>query len=521
MDVVPADFADSTTPEPDYASVHDLAVVGRYEAREADWRNGHLAYQVIVDRFVPAADLDAKRHLYPAPKRLRSWDEDPTQGSYLADEEVWSHEIDFWGGDLASLRTRLDYIADLGADVVYLCPIHLAWTNHGYDALDYEQVRPEYGSREDVKALADDLHQRGIKLVLDGVFNHMGRQSALFQEALGNPDSPHRDWFDFDESYPGGARAWANAVNLPELVIENPEVQRHIWGDADSVVRGFLNDGVDGWRLDVAFELGMVYLDQITRAAHETKPGSLVLGEICLYPTEWFPAVDGLLSFSLRHWLLLLANRQISAPHAQRMLERYFADADFEHLLKCWVYLDNHDVERVTNAITDPAARWLATVLQFTLPGSVNLYYGSELGQTGGDDPECRGPMRWDWVNEHNQTLAGIKRLIQLRQDHRALRVGDIRWLGTDRLLGFQRRTDRIGDAVFVLANPSSEHVHEIVMLPESKLMDRAGLTDALSGQRFFSYRSTVTVDLAPNQVLVLTPDLDPVHGYSPYKRVQ
>lgn len=505
----------------DYANSHDRALAGRYEARAADWRNGSLVYQVIVDRFAPSADLAAKAHLYPAPKQLRHWDESPTQGVYLAEHEVWSHEIDFWGGDIDSLRSKLDYIAELGADVVYLCPIHLAWTNHGYDALDYQQVRPEYGSRDDVKALAADVHARGMKLVLDGVFNHMGRNAPAFQQGLADPDASTRSWFDFNDDYPGGARAWANVVNLPELEIENPQVQAHLWADEDSVVRSYLRDGVDGWRLDVAFEIGMAHLGELTAAAHAEKPGSLVLGEIGNYPTEWFPEVDALLSFTLRHLLLLTANQQIPGALAQRMLERYFADADYEHLLKCWVYLDNHDVERITTTIPNPAARWLASVLQFTLPGSVNLYYGSELGQTGGIDPENRAPMRWDLVNDQNPTYGAIRRLIELRQNHRALRIGDLRWLVTDKLLGFQRHTDRIGDAVFVLANPSSEYVHEIVLLPESKLMDRAGLVDQFTGTRYHSYRSTLTVDLAPHQVLLLTPEMTPVTGYFQYKRVQ
>ncbi len=106
-----------------------------FAQRERDWRNGAIVYQVLVDRFAPSAQLDAKRALYPAPKRLRDWDEVPKPGPYLPDQRLSSHELDFWGGDFASLRTRLDYIKDLGADVLYLNPIHLAYTNHKYDAL--------------------------------------------------------------------------------------------------------------------------------------------------------------------------------------------------------------------------------------------------------------------------------------------------------------------------------------------------------------------------------------------------
>lgn len=505
----------------DYASTHDRAVAGRYEAREADWRNGALVYQVIVDRFAPSADLAAKAHLYPAPKRLRQWDEAPTQGVYLDSHQVWSHEIDFWGGDIASLRARLDYIEQLGADVVYLCPIHLAWTNHGYDALDYQQVRPEYGTRADVQALAADLHDRGIKLVLDGVLNHMGRHSRAFQDALTNPETTTRGWFDFNPDYPGGSRAWANAVNLPELVVENPDLRQYLWESPDSVVRSWLRDGIDGWRLDVAFELGFGYLGDITRAAHAERPGSLVLGEMPNYPAEWLGVLDAVLHFTLREILLGIANQRFSASHASNFLKQFYADCDYEHLLKSWIYLDNHDTARLTDMVADPAGRWLASVLQFTLPGSVNLYYGSELGQTGGIDPANRAPMRWDWANQHNPVLAGIRQLVDIRKAHRALRVGDLRWLVTERLIGFERYTDHVRDAVVVLANPSGEQVHETVLVPDSKLMDRWGLEDLLTGRRYQNFRGTLTVDLAPGQVLVLSPRTQPHHGYTAYKRIQ
>ena len=494
----------------DYANTHDRTLTGRYEARESDWRNGALVYQVMVDRFAPSADLAAKAGLYPTVGRLRSWEDVPAQGHYLAEHEVWSHELDFWGGDLESLRGRLDYLQGLGVDVLYLCPIHLAWTNHGYDALDHRQVRPAYGSRADVRALADALHERGMRLVLDGVFNHMGRQSPAFQGALADPDAPTRDWFDIDEGLPGGARAWANAVNLPELVIENPAVQDYLWASDDSAVRSWLRDGVDGWRLDVAHELGMVHLGQLATAAHDEKPGSLVLGEASSYPAEWFPELDGVLDFTLREILLLTAHQRIDAAHSQRMLQRLYTDADFEHLLKSWTYLDNHDVPRLTDTIPNPAARHLASVLQFTLPGSVNIYYGSELGQEGGADPANRAPMRWDLVTDDNPALAFFRELAEMRRSRRALRVGDLRWLVTDRLIGFERHTDQVADAVVVLANPSCDPVSETVLVPDSKLMGMTGLVDLLTGESFQNNHATLSLELAPHQVAVLAPDTAP-----------
>jgi glycosidase len=190
---------------------------GPFENRERDWRNGAIVYQVIVDRFAPAANLDAKRVLYPAPKTLRGWDEVPTPGPYLADQKLSSHELHFWGGDLASTASKLDHVQALGADVLYLNPIHLAYTNHKYDALDFQAISPEYGTRDDFRRLAADAKKRGLKVVLDGVFNHMGRNSPAFKDAFVNPQSKWRDWFAIGPQFEGGARSWAGFQNLPEL----------------------------------------------------------------------------------------------------------------------------------------------------------------------------------------------------------------------------------------------------------------------------------------------------------------
>lgn len=503
----------------DYSNTRDLTYWRKFEERESDWRNGACIYQIIVDRFVPAANLDAKRHLYERPKQLHDWSEEPRKGHYLHEHEVWSHELDFWGGDLQSTRSRIDYLKFLDVDVLYTTPINPAWTNHGYDGISYRGVRDEYGTMDDFRALAKDLHDNNLRLILDGVFNHLGRKSLAFQEQP-NPDNASRSWFEIDPNLPDGSRNWANVRNLPELVLENPAVAKHLWSGADSVVRSWLREGADGWRLDVSYELGMYFLGKITQAAHQEKPKSLVLGEMPNWPAEWFPELDGVLNFPLREIIIRIADGRISSAQGQRMMERMFDECDFEHMLKSWVYLDNHDTARITHVLPNERERRLAIFLQFTLPGSVNLYYGTELGMTGGEEPESRAPMRWDLANDSNQTLSLYRDLIKLRREHRALRIGDLNWLVAEKLLGFERRTNRVKDSVFVIANPGKETVTETVLLANSKLMDHALLLDEFTGQRLEIMRSMVDITLEPGQVAVLTPLVEPVDGYSPYKRI-
>jgi len=496
----------------------------RFASREQDWRNGAVVYQIIVDRFAPSRDLDAKRALYPAPKTLRPWSEAPKPGPYLESEKLSAHELDFWGGDLPSATAKLDHVQRLGAQVLYLNPIHLAYTNHKYDAFDFQAISPEYGTRADFKALAAEAHRRGLKVVLDGVFNHMGRNAPKFQDALANPQSRWRDWFAIGPQYRGGARAWTGFQNLPELNLENPAVRKHLWLDRDSVVRGYLRDGADGWRLDTAFELGHAYLRELTDAAHREKPGSLVVGEIVNHPAAWLKSIDAVMNFTLRDLLLGLVRGEMEPAMASRLMARLVDDAGIEPLLKSWIVIDNHDIPRIATQLPDLPQRRLAQALQFTLPGAPNLYYGVEVGMTGGADPENRGPMRWDLVREDNSEMVWTKQLVALRQQHRALRIGDYRAIDAQRLFAFERHTDRALETRIVVANPSDQPVRERLLVRNAHLMDDTPMVDVLGlvpgpvaagfGPGF------VTVDVPPRGVLVLAPRPKDLGGYSRYKRV-
>jgi len=492
-----------------------------YTCREQDWRNGALIYQVFVDRFAEPQNLEAKRSLYASPRRLKAWSEPPTRGVFLPEFNVWSHEIDFWGGDLRSLRSRLDYLVDLEMDVLYLNPIHAAFTNHKYDASNFMEISPEYGTWLDLQDLIDTVHRRGMRLVLDGVFNHVGLESDLFKEAAANSSSPYRDWFYFSDQYSRGVRLWANAPNHPELNFENPAVCDYIYAAPDSVVRAYLRAGIDGWRLDTAFELGYGVLSELTQSAHLEKPGSLVVGEIWNYPQHWIPPMDAVMNFPLREILLKCANGQLPSGQANEMIDTMIQDTGIEPMLKSWILLDNHDTARVTDTIPDPNSRKLAQVLQFSLPGSPNLWSGSELGMAGDGDPENRAPMRWDLANDNNEVYTWTKHLIRLRKANRALKIGDYRKLISSQLIAFERYTDRVDDTVVVIANFSAEPVEELLMIPDSRLMNNTTFIDLLgSGTEFTLWSAILSVHLPARSALVLKPVTEPVDGYTPYKRI-
>lgn len=496
--------------------------MNRFEERRNDWRIGQVVYQVFVDRFAPSKNLDAKRDFYPPPRRIREWSDLPARGSYNYDECVAPQEVDFWGGDLESIRERLDYLQDLGVELLYLNPIFEAFSNHKYDASDYHRIDPQYGSLEDLRRLADDLHGRGMKLMLDGVFNHLGRRSPLFQEALNDPASPKRDWFTFGEKYPKGYLSWRNVANLPEWNLENPEVRKYLWEEPDSVVQRYLREfGVDGWRLDVAPDIGFKYLKELTDCAHAAASHSAVIGECWNYPERWLTCLDGILNLHVRQIIHSLLEGKFSPEATARSLEYMVQDGGIDGILRTHLVLDNHDVPRLAHTLPSPVDQRLARILQFTLPGCPVIYYGTELGMEGGHDPANRAPMRWDLLDDGNESLKLTRQLVDLRRELPALRIGDFRVLPADGLLAYLRTTDVATDTVAVIVNPGSETRQSLIPLRDSRLMDSGGMSCRLTGEHVTVASGSLDARIPPKSALVLVTQEERFHGaYTMFKRV-
>ena len=504
------------------AAVALMSPKSEFEARAKDWTLGPVVYQVFVDRFAPPANLDAKASLYEAPKKLHTWDEVPKAGTY--DEKIgyWTHELDFWGGDLPGVTSKLDYVQSLGSEVLYLTPIFKAYSNHKYDTTDYFSIAPEFGTAEDFNHLKDATHKAGMKLMLDGVFNHVGRKSDLFLGALQNANDPHRDWFFFGDQYKNGYRSFAAVANLPAWKVENSKVRDYLWNGKDSVVRHWLKKGADGWRLDVAFELGPEYLGELTSAAHKQKQGSPVVGEIAGYPSEWFPAVDGVFNFFPIDLGKNMLAGAIEGGKVGQMLDDMVADAPYENLLKSWILTDNHDTPRLATQFPDIENRRVLEAMQFTLPGSPVIYYGTELGMEGGGDPACRAPMRWDLVTTENKDLAWVKQLVALRKSNPALRYGDFKALRTTKLLAYLRTTDKLRQSVMVVVNPSTEPVTETFAVRIGQLMSWGEMKDALSGDSVRAIAGQATVTMKPKSVRIFNVVDDATSmGYSQYSRIK
>ncbi len=372
--------------------------------RPPAWVRDAVFYQIFPDRFRngdPQSD----------PPGVRPWGEPPTPTS-------------FFGGDLWGILEKLDYLEGLGVTALYLTPVFTASTNHRYDVEDYFQVDPALGGNAALRALVDELHRRGMRLVLDGVFNHCGQGHPFFQEARKSPRSPFRDWFVWREEEPGYS-CWAGCPSLPEWNHDNPQVQEYLL----SVVRHWLREyGIDGWRLDTVEYLPPDFVRAVYAVAKEENPEAFVLGEVMGLGTPWFRhrALDGVMHYKLWEGLVrFFAREEWNAADFARYLGHIWWSYPSWANFSSYTLLGSHDKARfLTLAGGDARRLLLAAAFLFAFPGAPAIYYGDEVGLEGGEDPDCRRCFPWERVRAGHPLLRGFRQLVALRKRHPALRHG-------------------------------------------------------------------------------------------------
>lgn len=485
LSVIPADF---TTP---------------------DFAKGAVMYQILPDRFYKSGDCDLTEKLRPFTIHA-NWDEMP---DYTPDGEGnWCS--DFFGGNLNGVREKLPYLKDLGVEVIYFNPIFMAYSNHRYDTADYKRIDPMLGTEADFKALCDEAHSLGIRIVLDGVFSHTGSNSVYFDAkhvfgngAVSNPDSPYREWYRF-RHYPDDYDAWWNMPTLPNVEETTPSYIHYIIEDDDSVAAHWLGLGADGFRLDVVDELPDEFVYKLKKRIRSIKPDALLLGEVWedasnkrTYGVSRRYFVDGELDSTMNYpWRTAILNYIRGLDDGSALGETVMTIAENypPQVLSCVMnLLGSHDTPRILTALVDDfrgsreekAARTLshedrktalerlraATFLQFTLPGMASIYYGDEAGMEGFDDPFCR--RTYPWGREDTALRAYYRSLCRLKKELPALRHGDVRVTAAgEGRIAFTRTAQEQWVQVFVNRSP------EVWTLPEGKVRFGHGLD--LDGER-------------------------------------
>ncbi len=397
-----------------------FAFVVRDGYRPPAWASEAVLYHIFVDRF------------HPGPGQTFRPCERPHQRC---------------GGTLQGILHRLEALAAMGIDTLWLSPIFPSPTAHGYDATDYFDVEPSLGTMEDFHALADALHARGMHLILDLALNHISDRHPLFLEARSSPHNRYRDWFVFDERYPPGYRAYYHLPTMPEWNIDNPQVRRYLC----DVGRFWLKQGADGFRLDYADGPGATFWLEFVEAGRAVKPEAWFFGEIVQPPPRIAPyrgVLDGALDFVWAEQVReTLARGRRSLPSLVRFLERHRAAMHDDFLQP--VFLDNHDMDRFLFAAGDDLRRVkLALLLLYAWPQPPILFYGTEAALTQ--------EVSVEEVGLHaSRVLLGdrpavlqpwIRRLIAMRRAHPALIHGEERTTHIDETTWLAERHASTGE---------------------------------------------------------------------------
>ena len=472
---------------------------------QPDWYKNGIVYQVFPDRFARGADwreraekaLAAHRE-GPARVLVEDWDTPP---AYKKSEDGDILEWDFYGGTLRGVREKLDYLADLGVTVIYLNPIFEAASNHRYDTADYLRIDPMLGDEEEFCALAREAAERGISIMLDGVFNHCGQDSRYFNRYGNYPEpgawqgdeSPYRDWFFFNED--GTYDGWWGNPDLPDVNEKSPEYRELICGQ-DGVVRKWLRAGARGWRLDVADELSDGFIEDIKAAMVAERPDGALVGEVWEDASnkmaygklrQYFEGteLDGTMNYPLRTALLAFVRNQIGAPEMAARLEQLRENYPRDAFFSCLNLLGSHDRERLFTMLGDApdpdtlseeecaafrldeghaslamSRLWLTVLLQMTLPGVPCVYYGDERGMEGFRDPYNRAAFPWDGGRMDCATV--FRNAIAVRKALPVLTTGDFEpFADGEDVFGFWRRGED-GECVCVLANASLHDAHTV-----------------------------------------------------------
>jgi cyclomaltodextrinase len=393
------------------------------------WIYNSVFYQIFPDRFANGDETND-------PPNVLEWITPP--GSH-----------GFHGGDLRGILQHLDYLLDLGINAIYLNPIFLSPSTHRYNTMDYYQIDPKLGTMSDFKQLLDAVHGNGMHIILDGVFNHTGRGFFAFSDILENQEhSAYKDWytinhFPVDAYSPGDATdyvGWWKFKSLPKLNTHNPHVRKYIM----DVARYWIEQGADGWRLDVPNEINddgfWAEFRQVVKTAN---PEAYLLGEIWEADPRWAGEghFDGLMNYPLRGNVFGFVNQKLNAREYADKTESLLNLYPFENVQAMYNLLGSHDVDRLWNNMEGNLNRLkLALLMLFGFPGIPAIYYGDEIGISGGKDPDCRKVFSWQPESWNQELREWVKKLIATRKSLEALKRGDYQRLHEeDRCLAYLR----------------------------------------------------------------------------------
>lgn len=404
-----------------------------------EWVKSSIAYQIFVDRFY-RADIPQKKN----DRRIESW-------GGLPDREA------FYGGNLAGIREKLDYLQSLNIDLLYLTPIFLSTTNHRYDTVNYRQIDPMVGTNAEFAEFVKELHKRGMRIILDGVFNHTGDQFPAFLDAKEKGrQSAFWDWYLINEDPisvdPANYQTCGGCAYLPKLNILRPEVSQFVLDIATYWIREY---DIDGWRLDCSFKIPYEFWRSFHQTVKACRSDAYLVGEVWREAKPWVDnqVFDGVTNYRLRELLIeFVVTNFLDAEDFGYELETLI-NSHGDAAASMLNLLDSHDTCRIlTTCGGDIDKLRLLFALLMTLPGIPMIYYGDEIGLAGGNDPACRACMKWNKNDWSMLIYSWIEAMTSIRRCHSALQSGSFKKVYSfNGLIAFEREDKK--EIVIILIN--------------------------------------------------------------------
>ena len=444
-----------------------------------DKYKGGVIYHVFVDRFFRSG----KTPPVDGRKIHNDWYETPD----IVSEDGQYHGDDFFAGDLEGIRQKLDYIKGLGVNILYLSPIFKARSNHRYDTGDYMQIDELLGGENDFVSLCESAREKGIYVMLDGVFNHSGSDSKYFNKhgtydslgAFQSKESTYYDWYYFN-NFPHDYGAWWGIKNVPTLNKSNPNYRNLIFGKG-GVIEKWTTLGASAWRLDVVDELPTDFVREIRKTVQNARRDALIIGEVWedastkesygqkrtyLFGEE----LDGVMNYPYMNAVLFYAlggDKKDFERQILTILENYPKPV-VDVLMN---FLDTHDTARALNVLSgvkipqgreNQKARTLSeseynlgvkrlkmsAVIEYALPGNPSVFYGDEAGVTGWCDPLNR--VSYPWGRENQDLLSYYRRLGEIRAEFRDLFLSGVEFIDCE-TLSFRRTNGQ--ESLRIIAN--------------------------------------------------------------------
>ncbi|HEY9722680.1 MAG TPA: alpha-amylase family glycosyl hydrolase [Oscillatoriaceae cyanobacterium] len=438
-----------------------------------DWVKDAVFYQIFPERF---ANGDTKND----PQGVQPWGSQPTNSNFM-------------GGDLEGVRQHIPYMKQLGINAIYFNPIFESSSNHKYNTMDYMKIDPHFGTNAQFKSLLDELHRNGIRVIIDGVFNHTGDDSVMFQDCVKNgPKSQYWNWyhiygFPVVNSPKPNYDAWWGFGTLPKLMVaNNPDVQNYLY----NVTTYWTKMGIDGWRLDVPNEIGSdSFWQGFRQRVKAINPNAYIVGEIWDDGSHYVQGnmFDAVMNYAFQKQMVsFFANENESVDDFDAGLatiRNHYGPAVTQAEFNL---LDSHDTPRFqTSAGNNPNRQKEAAFFQFVYPGAPVIYYGDELGMQGAMDPDNRRCMAWNTV-QGNQMLAYYKKLIAIRKAHPALRGPVFQTLmrhNDFRLFAFVRADQT--EKVVVALNSGKNATYDFSLNVAGVFPDGAKLVDFMTGKTY------------------------------------